>query len=162
MWLRNYQALVFWEHVLEMVNDVNHPKWVHDCWDFWLFDAWKKWPKHILRNDGETWWFTMVKSVTNHQKTNPNRCIYISKINTRPEINSNFAPGNFGQFVNLPPTFLGLSSRVNKNTQHHPHCPSKPLPSPRNFRYLKWRNPAPYKAILGVGFPLHKPYIQLI
>ena len=32
----------------------------------------------------------------------------------------------------------------------------------KNFRYLYWRNPEPYKAILGVGFPLHKPYIQLI
>ena len=28
----------------------------------------------------------------------------------------------------------------------------------KNFRYLKWRNPEPSKAILGVGFPLHKPY----
>ena len=28
----------------------------------------------------------------------------------------------------------------------------------KKFRYLKWRNPAPYKlerAILGLGFPLH-------
>ena len=36
-----------------------------------------------------------------------------------------------------------------------------PLPSyifTKHFRYLKWRNPEPYKAILGVGFPLHKPY----
>ena len=32
----------------------------------------------------------------------------------------------------------------------------------KNFRYLKWRNPEPYKAILGLGFPLHRPYIQLI
>ena len=27
-----------------------------------------------------------------------------------------------------------------------------------SFRYLEWRNPEPYRAILGVGFPLHKPY----
>ena len=33
----------------------------------------------------------------------------------------------------------------------------------KNFvRYLKWRNPEPYKANLGVGFPLHKSSIQLI
>ena len=29
-----------------------------------------------------------------------------------------------------------------------------------SFRYLKWGT-EPYKAILEVGFPLHKPYIQL-
>ena len=30
----------------------------------------------------------------------------------------------------------------------------------RLSRYLKWRNPEPYyKAILGVGFPLHRPYL---
>ena len=28
----------------------------------------------------------------------------------------------------------------------------------KNFRYLKWRNPEPYKAILGMRIPLHKPY----
>ena len=32
-----------------------------------------------------------------------------------------------------------------------------------HFRYLKWKNSVPYKAVLfwGRGFPLHKPYIQL-
>ena len=28
----------------------------------------------------------------------------------------------------------------------------------QHFRYLKWRYTEPYKAILRVGFPLHKPY----
>ena len=28
----------------------------------------------------------------------------------------------------------------------------------KNFRYLKWRTPEPYKAILGMRIPLHKPY----
>ena len=32
----------------------------------------------------------------------------------------------------------------------------------KNSRYLKWRNPETYKAVLGVVFPLHKPYMQLI
>ena len=31
-------------------------------------------------------------------------------------------------------------------------------PFTKNFRYLKWRNPEPYKAIFGVCFPLYKPY----
>ena len=31
----------------------------------------------------------------------------------------------------------------------------------KNFRYLKWRNPEPYVWLfVGVGFPLHKPYIE--
>ena len=32
----------------------------------------------------------------------------------------------------------------------------------KHFRYLNWRYSPIYKAILGVGFPLHKPYILLI
>ena len=35
-------------------------------------------------------------------------------------------------------------------------------PRAKNFRYLKYRNPEPYKdysrLFLGMGFPLHKPY----
>ena len=37
----------------------------------------------------------------------------------------------------------------------------------KNFRYfrysyLKWGSQVPYKTILGAGFPLDEPYIQLI
>ena len=31
----------------------------------------------------------------------------------------------------------------------------------KNFRYLKWGT-EPYKAILGLGFPLQEPYIQIL
>ncbi len=33
---------------------------------------------------------------------------------------------------------------------------TKKFPQNKNFRYLKWR----YWTFFGVGFPLHKPYIQ--
>ena len=53
-----------------------------------------------------------------------------------------------------PEPFIGTMCQTYMN----PGIPSRPLFT-KSFRYLKWRVSWTWnKAILGVGFPLHKPY----
>ena len=33
-----------------------------------------------------------------------------------------------------------------------------PIRTEGKISHLKWRNPEPYKSVLGIGIPLHKPY----
>ena len=33
--------------------------WLDNHLDLWLFDAWKKWTKHIIPNVGEKWWIPL-------------------------------------------------------------------------------------------------------